>query len=172
VVGFKVHVLWCVVFDWPKWTPSHHWNMTCFRVKFALWPALFMHGNPHVAASKRVIHLRLVAEITLGYIFNDHNCTTIISLEPCALNAEYQHFIVRFIKMSLLCGYHWKRGKGVKGGEAQRHVYFTDNSNTTTNLAMHQSWSGTWASLLGINPGRKDPTSFVWVEAIPSVLAC
>jgi len=36
--------------------------------------------------------------------------TTIICLEPCALNAEYQHFILRFIKMSLLCGYHWKRG--------------------------------------------------------------
>ncbi len=27
------------------------------------------------------------------------NCTTtIISLEPCALNAEYRHFILRFIK--------------------------------------------------------------------------
>jgi hypothetical protein len=29
-----------------------------------------------------------------------------ITLEPCPLNAEYQHFILRFIKMSLLCGYH------------------------------------------------------------------
>jgi hypothetical protein len=60
------------------------------------------------------------------YIFTAPNCTTtIISLELCALNGEYQHFILscsipsilRFIKMSLLCGYHWKRGdRGVKGG--------------------------------------------------------
>jgi hypothetical protein len=45
------------------------------------------------------------------YIFTAPNCTTtIICLNPCALNAEYQHFILRFIKMSLLCRYHWKRG--------------------------------------------------------------
>jgi len=36
------------------------------------------------------------------YVFTGPNCsTTIISLEPCALNAEYQHFILRFIKLSL-----------------------------------------------------------------------
>jgi hypothetical protein len=40
--------------------------------------------------------------------------TTIISVEPCAWNAEFQHFILRFNKSSLLCGYHWKRGCGVK----------------------------------------------------------
>jgi len=45
------------------------------------------------------------------YIFTAPICTTtIISLEPCALNAEYQHFILRFVKMSLLCGYHLKEG--------------------------------------------------------------
>jgi hypothetical protein len=33
---------------------------------------------------------------------------------PCALNAEFQHFILRFNIISLLCGYHWKRGKEVK----------------------------------------------------------
>ncbi len=33
------------------------------------------------------------------YIFTAPNCTTtIISLEPCALNAEYQQFILRSIK--------------------------------------------------------------------------
>jgi len=37
--------------------------------------------------------------------------TTIITLEPCALNAEFQHFI---LKISLLCKYHWKRESGVK----------------------------------------------------------
>jgi hypothetical protein len=42
--------------------------------------------------------------------------TTIITLKPCALNAEFQHFIRRFNQNSLLCGYDWKRGLGVKGG--------------------------------------------------------
>ncbi len=66
------------------------------------------------------------------YIFKAPNCTTTItSLEPCALNAECQDFILRFIKMSLLCWYHWKRGGyGVKGGPKTgwRQGYFTDNS--------------------------------------------
>jgi len=33
---------------------------------------------------------------------------------PCALNAKFQHLILRFNIISLLCGYYWKRGKGVK----------------------------------------------------------
>jgi hypothetical protein len=32
--------------------------------------------------------------------------TTIITLEPCALNAKFQHFILRLNKISLLCEYH------------------------------------------------------------------
>ncbi len=36
--------------------------------------------------------------------------------EPCALNAEFQHYIHRFNKISLLWGPHSKRGQGVKGG--------------------------------------------------------
>jgi hypothetical protein len=49
----------------------------------------------------------LSASAATTYIFTAPNCTTtIISLDPCALNAEYQHFILRFIKMYLLCGYH------------------------------------------------------------------
>jgi hypothetical protein len=36
--------------------------------------------------------------------------TTIITLGPCAFKAEFQHFILRFNKISLLCGYHSKRG--------------------------------------------------------------
>jgi len=32
--------------------------------------------------------------------------TIIITLEPCALNAEFRHFILRFNKISLLCRYH------------------------------------------------------------------
>jgi len=39
------------------------------------------------------------------YIFTASNCpTTIISLEPRALNAEFQHSMLRFNKMCLLCG--------------------------------------------------------------------
>jgi hypothetical protein len=53
----------------------------------------------------------LSASTATTFIFTVPNCTTIIiSLEPCAVNAEFQHFILRFNKMSLLCGYHWKRG--------------------------------------------------------------
>ncbi len=41
------------------------------------------------------------------YIFTSPTCTaTIIPLQPCALNAEFQHFILRFNKISLLYGYH------------------------------------------------------------------
>jgi hypothetical protein len=32
--------------------------------------------------------------------------TTIIIFEPCALNVEFQDFILRFNEISLLCGYH------------------------------------------------------------------
>ncbi len=35
--------------------------------------------------------------------------------KDCCL-AEFQHFILRCIKISLLCGYHWKRGEGVEAG--------------------------------------------------------
>jgi hypothetical protein len=41
---------------------------------------------------------------------------TIISLEHCALNADFQHFIPTFNKISLLYGYPLKEGFGVKGG--------------------------------------------------------
>jgi len=41
----------------------------------------------------------LSASTPATYIFTAPNCTTaIISLEPCALNAEYRHFILRFTK--------------------------------------------------------------------------
>jgi hypothetical protein len=45
---------------------------------------------------------------TVGtYVFTVPTCTTtIITLEPCALNAEFQYFILRFDKICLRCGYH------------------------------------------------------------------
>jgi hypothetical protein len=46
------------------------------------------------------------ASTAATYIFTAPTCrTTIITLEPCALNAEFQHFMLRFNKISLLCGY-------------------------------------------------------------------
>jgi hypothetical protein len=42
-----------------------------------------------------------------AYIFTSPTCkATIINLEPCALNADFQHFILRFNKNFLLYGYH------------------------------------------------------------------
>jgi hypothetical protein len=52
---------------------------------------------------------------------------TVISLELCALNAGFQHFILRFKKMSLFGGYHWKRGRGERR-PGWRQGYFRDNS--------------------------------------------
>jgi hypothetical protein len=41
------------------------------------------------------------------YTFTAHTCTTIIvTLEPCALNVEFEDFIERFNKISLFWGYH------------------------------------------------------------------
>jgi hypothetical protein len=65
------------------------------------------------------------------YIFTAPTCTTtIITLEPCALNAAFQHFISRFNNISLLCRYHRKRGLGPKAEEIRGETEgdFTDKS--------------------------------------------
>ncbi len=49
----------------------------------------------------------LSASTAATYIFTALTCTTTtITLDPCALNAEFQHFILRFNKISSLvhCG--------------------------------------------------------------------
>jgi uncharacterized BrkB/YihY/UPF0761 family membrane protein len=41
------------------------------------------------------------------YVFVTPTCTiTIIILDPSPLNSEFQHFILRLNKISLLCVYH------------------------------------------------------------------
>jgi hypothetical protein len=51
------------------------------------------------------------ASTAATYIFIAPNCTTtIIGIEPRALNAGFQRFVLRFNKMSLLCLYHWNGG--------------------------------------------------------------
>jgi hypothetical protein len=84
------------------------------------------------------------------YIFTAPTCTTtIITLKPCALNAKFQYFILRFNKISLLCGCHWKRGEGAKAGPktGRREGHFMDNSNTcpefqTPIFGFLQNWKG------------------------------
>ncbi len=52
------------------------------------------------------------------YVFTAPTCaTTIITLEPCALNAEFQHFILRFNKIFLLCGIPPREGIGSESKE-------------------------------------------------------
>jgi hypothetical protein len=44
----------------------------------------------------------LSASTAATYVVTAPYCTTIIiTLEPCALNVEFQHFILRFNKISL-----------------------------------------------------------------------
>jgi hypothetical protein len=51
----------------------------------------------------------LSASIITKYVFIAPTCiTTIIIFKPCALNAKFQHFILKFNEISLLCRYHWK----------------------------------------------------------------
>jgi hypothetical protein len=59
----------------------------------------------------------LSARIAAIYIFTAPACTTIIiTLEPCALNAEFQHFIPRFNKNFFTL---WIRLKKGIGGESR-----------------------------------------------------
>jgi hypothetical protein len=49
--------------------------------------------------------------LAAAYIFTAPTCkATMIGVEPCALNAEFQHFIPRFNKISLLYGSPLKEG--------------------------------------------------------------
>jgi hypothetical protein len=78
-------------------------------------------GKPSILVGNRVssclsFFLSDSASTVATYIFTAPNCTTtIISLEPCALNAELQHFILRFINVFSL-RIPMKEGIGVRGG--------------------------------------------------------
>jgi hypothetical protein len=50
------------------------------------------------------------------------------------LNVEFQHFILRFNKNSLPCGYYWKEGM-LEWKEAQKTGDFTDNSNVPSTVS-------------------------------------
>ncbi len=70
------------------------------------------------------------ASTVAAYIFTAPTCKAIISLEPCALNADFQHFIPRFNKICLLWWIPQKKGFGWK--EAQRQGDFTINFSIYT----------------------------------------
>jgi len=81
----------------------------------------------------------LSASATATYILTARICrTAIVTLKPCALNPEFQHFILRFVKNFLTLWIPLKEGIG-GWKEAQRQgedrvTYFTDNS------AMQKIW--------------------------------
>jgi hypothetical protein len=63
--------------------------------------------------SSYVSFLFLSASIATTYIFTALNCTiTIISLDSCALNAEFHHFILRFNKNIFTLWIPLKKGIG------------------------------------------------------------
>ncbi len=74
----------------------------------------------------------LSASTAVTYIFTAPTCTTtIVTSNFCALNAEFQHFIPRFNKTSLLCGSHSKRGDtGWKEAQRQGEDMMTLRKNS------------------------------------------
>ncbi len=85
-------------------------EIECDKVTFLVMNHLTFEGYNIIFAS-------VFLSTSTTCIFTTPICTTtIITLEPCALNAEFQHFILRFILMFLLSQYDWQRvwGGGVK----------------------------------------------------------
>ncbi len=79
--------------------PTHYWKSAYFHPNIQLLHPLFIPS-----------FLFLNASTPATDIFTAPTCTTtIITLQPCALNAEFQHVISRFDQVSLLCGPHSKR---------------------------------------------------------------
>ncbi len=79
------------------------------------------------------------------YIFTAPNCTTtIISLELCALNVDYKHFVLRFIKMSLLCG--WIPLKEGIGGESRPNDRVKTGPQWTSTHQCTIHWMPWWCS--------------------------
>jgi hypothetical protein len=88
-------------------------------------------------ANQGVVKLRkpsilIVLSFILSFLFPERlhytTCTiTVITLTPCALNVEFQHFILRFNKK-----FHYFADTTARGDrgrkEAQRQGDFTDNS--------------------------------------------
>ncbi len=102
----------------------------------------------------------LSASTAATYIFTALTCTTTrVSLEPCTLNVEFQHFVLSCSSISywdltktslLLCEYSttekWDwgvKGGGPKTGWRESYFFMDNSSNPFQNTCMDVSrWSG------------------------------
>jgi len=103
--------LWSRIFWGYCWSgQKKHTHINCFDgSRVSPYLSFFLNGSTAVT-----------------YIFTAPTCTaTIIPLEPCALNAGIQHFILRFNKKILLYRYHLKRGC-ISHWDLIKFPYFTD----------------------------------------------
>ncbi len=111
----------------------------------------------------------LSASTAATYIF-----TAPRTLEPCALNAEFQHFIPRFNKTSLLYILPLK-GLGVKRGPKKKRKEkkgdFMDNSNVLSkynreiwggSLQNTKSMTTTTSSTENMNKRQKKSATLIW----------
>jgi hypothetical protein len=102
--------------------------------------------KPSILVVNWCLSFFLSASTAATHILTAPNCTTtIISLEPCALNVEYQHFIS--YSDLLKCLYFQIPLKEGIGGERRpkdrvKRVYFTDNSNTLKVLTHVHLYTG------------------------------
>jgi hypothetical protein len=106
---------------------THNWEWKFYKRKL-LGPKLVF---PPIWVINRVsscISLFLSVYTAVTYIFTTPTCTTtVITLEPCALNAEFQHFILKFNNFITLQIPLREGDRGWK--QAQRQGDFTDNSD-------------------------------------------
>jgi hypothetical protein len=97
---------------------THNWEWKFYKAKFTGTQTSF---STNFGGKLSFILSFLFPErpsTAATYIFTaPTRTTTIITLEPCALNAEFQHFILRFNTISLLCRYHRERER--IGGESR-----------------------------------------------------
>jgi hypothetical protein len=115
-----------------------------YKSKFVKSDLLFNAKNPHWVSS--CLSFFLSASTGATYIFTPFTCTTtIISLEPCALNAEFQHFALscsivywRFNKMSLLCRYQHFILRFNKMSLLRRYQHFILRFNKMSLLRRYQ----------------------------------
>jgi hypothetical protein len=89
----------------------------------------------------------LSASTTATYILTARICrTAIVTLKPCALNPEFQHFILRFDKKFPYFVNTTERGdRGWKEAQRQgedRVTYFTDNSTMQKIWKFLMCWEG------------------------------
>jgi hypothetical protein len=92
----------------------HDWECKFLQSKITGTQASFSTNFDGELGFHPVFPFSPSTSIAATHIFNAHTCTTcIITLKPHALNAEFQQFVLRFDKISLLSGYHQVRVKGL-----------------------------------------------------------